>query len=87
MRKLRKDIGTGNKWAFYLTYTLADQLSVGKLKSALMDDIFRDLSDSFFTPEAAIYLFDHLPSNDPILQLAVDTFCVNGGVEGMDDES
>jgi hypothetical protein len=59
------------------TYVLAEILSVSRMKAAMMDVIYSVVRGSSFDIEATIYLFKHLPVNDPMLQLVVDTFCVN----------
>jgi hypothetical protein len=64
-------------------YILADILSVSKMKTALIDVIYSSFGDRYFTFQATIHAFKHLPANDPMLQLVVDTFCINNGLRRM----
>jgi hypothetical protein len=65
------------------SYILAERLSANRMKIALMDVIYEDLQTDCFTSGAIIYVFEHLLDDDPVLQLAVDAFCINNGVQGM----
>ena len=62
-------------------YVLADKLSVGSLKNALMDSLFDWLSVGLVEVGNADFMFEYLPEGDPLLQLTIDAFCFNDGVK------
>jgi len=64
-------------------YILAENLSIGTLKNALMDILFEWLPPCFLSAEDIGTIFERLPPNDPLLRLATDVFCFNGCVEEM----
>jgi len=64
-------------------YILAENLSIGTLKNALMDILFDWQPTCFLSVEDIGTIFESLPHNDPLLRLTTDVFCFNGCVEEM----
>ncbi|KAI4652405.1 hypothetical protein J4E93_002607 [Alternaria ventricosa] len=65
-------------------YLLAENLSIGTLKNALMDSLFDWLSDGYLSASNVDLIFQgDLPKDDPLIRLAVDAFCYNEGVEDI----
>ncbi|KAH6875239.1 hypothetical protein BKA58DRAFT_117870 [Alternaria rosae] len=65
-------------------YILAENLSIGTLKNALMDVLFDWLSDGYLSAENVELIFrGDLPKDDTLTHLAVDSFCCNEGVEDI----
>jgi len=64
-------------------YLLAEKLSIGTLKNALMEILFDWLPPCFLCAEDIGIIFESLPQSDPLLQLTADVFCLNGCVEEM----
>ncbi|KAI4681785.1 uncharacterized protein J4E84_007381 [Alternaria hordeiaustralica] len=87
--RLRPSVDTkgGEARSMLRAYLVAAGLSVGPLKKAVMDWMFHHLSSHRLRAWAVIWMFESLPNNDPLLQLIVDSFCVNNGVRKMDVES
>lgn len=70
----------------YYAYALAEELSATSFKTALMDCIFDQDSQSIPRGLEVAFLFFCLPEEDPMLQFLVDTFCLNDGVANMSVE-
>lgn len=68
---------------------LADYLYVMDLKTAWMDAIFPHFFNNrtYMSTEAVCKIFRAFSENDPLLQLAVDAFCINNVIHDMDGES
>jgi len=64
-------------------YMIAENLSIGTLKNALMDILFDWLPPCFLSAENIGTIFGRLPENDPLPRLATDIFCSIGLVEDM----
>jgi hypothetical protein len=70
-------------------YVLADRLLVLDLKKELMDVDFDRFQGYRNTPGfiRIIYLFKNHPESDPMLQLVVDSFCINEAIRKMKPSS
>ena len=64
-------------------YVLADRLLMLLLKKALFDCYFELYKPKNIFPRyyAIGFAFTNLPARDPLLQLWIDAFCVNNGIE------
>jgi len=64
-------------------YVLADRLLMPLLKKAIFDYYFEIyMPKNIFPSYSAIgFAFTNLPARDPLLQLWIDAFCVNNGIE------
>lgn len=85
--KLLPSVQTVDGWLIFYLYMLADWLSVIRLKIALMTAIFHGLSSCYVSNTTVCTLFEALPNNNPLLQLAVGAFCINDGIEHLGTES
>lgn len=86
-KKLPSSAQTTESWLAFYAYMVADRLSVIRLKVALMDAIFHELSSRSVSSDMVCRLFEALPKNDPLLQLVVDAICINDGIGRMGTES
>ncbi|KAI4640134.1 uncharacterized protein J4E78_010719 [Alternaria triticimaculans] len=64
-------------------YMIAENLSIGTLKNALMDVLFDWLPPCFLSAEDLEMICESLPQNDPLLRLTTDIFCLKGWVEEL----
>jgi hypothetical protein len=66
----------------YHAYVLADRLVVPGMKKEIMDRLFVILATPRNYPAYGVitFAFRNLPEKDPLLQLLVDSFCVNDGI-------
>ncbi|KAF2117818.1 hypothetical protein BDV96DRAFT_403516 [Lophiotrema nucula] len=74
---------SSNDAPMYHAYVLADMLLAPNFKSAILDQLFAFLRNSSPKVEDVAYCFKHLPSDDPLLRLLVDSACKFGHVMGF----
>jgi hypothetical protein len=67
-------------------YALADRLLAPGLKRRIVERLHGAFQATKVYPafKDVIYLFDNLAEKDPMLQLVVDAFCINDGIEEME---
>jgi hypothetical protein len=76
---------------YWKLYVLADRLLVPGLKWKVIKLAF-DANATWKTPliscvDTITYLFENLTEGDPLLQLVVDSFCINDGLGNMGPKS
>ncbi|EMD96614.1 hypothetical protein COCHEDRAFT_1085267, partial [Bipolaris maydis C5] len=85
-KKLPSSAQRIDSWITFKMYIFADVFSVPGFKNALMDAVFHELSSSYMDNITVRKLFEDLSQNDPLLQLLVDSFCINGDITKMSED-